>query len=88
VAHVCNPSFSGGKDQEDGGLKPARENSPQNPVLKIGLVEWFRVKALTSSLNTGKKKRLWKGASVNPFYSRNSPVCPHYIPENTFSLAD
>jgi hypothetical protein len=22
VAHACNPSYSGGKDQEDGGLKP------------------------------------------------------------------
>jgi hypothetical protein len=23
VAHACNPSYSGGRDQEDGGLKPA-----------------------------------------------------------------
>jgi hypothetical protein len=23
VAHACNPSYSGGRDQEDRGLKPA-----------------------------------------------------------------
>jgi hypothetical protein len=23
VDHACNPSYSGGRDQEDGGLKPA-----------------------------------------------------------------
>jgi hypothetical protein len=22
VAHVCNPSYSGGRDQEDSGLRP------------------------------------------------------------------
>jgi hypothetical protein len=27
VAHTCNPSYSGGRDQEDCGLKPDRENS-------------------------------------------------------------
>jgi hypothetical protein len=27
VAHACNPSYSGGKYQEDRGLKPARANS-------------------------------------------------------------
>jgi hypothetical protein len=25
VAHTCNSSYSGGKDQEDRGLKPARQ---------------------------------------------------------------
>jgi hypothetical protein len=27
VAHACNPSYSGGRDQEDGGLKPVWEKS-------------------------------------------------------------
>jgi hypothetical protein len=27
VAHTCNPSYSGGRDQEDLGLKPAWANS-------------------------------------------------------------
>jgi hypothetical protein len=35
VAHVCNPSYSGGRDQEDCGLKPAQENSSRDPILKI-----------------------------------------------------
>jgi hypothetical protein len=35
VAHACNPSYSRGRDQEDHGLKLARENSSSNPILKI-----------------------------------------------------
>jgi hypothetical protein len=27
VAHTCNPSYSGGRDQEDQGLKPVLANS-------------------------------------------------------------
>jgi hypothetical protein len=27
VAHACNPSYSGGSDQQDHGLKPARASS-------------------------------------------------------------
>jgi hypothetical protein len=27
VAHTCNPSYSGGRDQEDHSLKPAWANS-------------------------------------------------------------
>jgi hypothetical protein len=34
VVHTCNPSYSRGKDQEDCGLKPARENSSWDPILK------------------------------------------------------
>jgi hypothetical protein len=35
VAHAYNPSYSGGRDQEDHSLKPAQANSSQNPILKI-----------------------------------------------------
>jgi hypothetical protein len=34
VVHTCNPSYSGGRDQEDLSLKPARANSLQDPVSK------------------------------------------------------
>jgi hypothetical protein len=34
VAHACDPSYSGGRDQEDHGLKPAQGNSSQDPILK------------------------------------------------------
>jgi hypothetical protein len=34
VAHTCNPSYSGGRDQEDCSLKPAWANSSQDPISK------------------------------------------------------
>jgi hypothetical protein len=61
VAHACNPSYSGGRDQEAQGLKPAQANSLRDPISKRpitkGLVEWLKVKALSSSPSTAKKKK-------------------------------
>jgi hypothetical protein len=34
VAHTCNPTYSGGRDQEDCGSKPAQANRSQDPILK------------------------------------------------------
>jgi hypothetical protein len=34
VAHICNPSYSGGSDQEDCDSKPAQANSSQDPNSK------------------------------------------------------
>jgi hypothetical protein len=34
VAHVCNHSYPGGRDQEDRGLKPAQGNSLLGPISK------------------------------------------------------
>jgi hypothetical protein len=34
VAHTCNPSYSGGRDQEDCGSKPEQANSLRDPILK------------------------------------------------------
>jgi hypothetical protein len=61
VALACNPSDSGGRDQEDHGSKPAQANSSARPYLKKpftkkGLEEWLKVKALSSSSSTAKKK--------------------------------
>jgi hypothetical protein len=39
VAHACNLSYSGGKDQEDHSSKPAQENSPQDPISKNPITE-------------------------------------------------
>jgi hypothetical protein len=33
VAHACYPSYSGGRDQEDRGWKPAQANSSLRPYL-------------------------------------------------------
>jgi hypothetical protein len=61
VGHVYNPSYSGGKDQKFRGSKPAWANSSARPYLekpfaKIGLVQWLKVKALSSSPSTAKKR--------------------------------
>jgi hypothetical protein len=60
VAQACNPSYSGGRDQEDCGSKPAWANSSvrpffEKPFTKIGLVDWLKVKALSSSPSTKKR---------------------------------
>jgi hypothetical protein len=34
VAHACNSSYSGGKDQEDLGSKPAQANNSMRTYLK------------------------------------------------------
>jgi hypothetical protein len=62
VAHTYNPKYSRGRDQADHGLKPIRANSSTRPYLekpftKIGLAEWLKVKALSSSPNTAKNKK-------------------------------
>jgi hypothetical protein len=66
VAHACNPSYPGSRDQEDPCLKPAWANSSarpyaEKPFIKIGLVEWFKVKALRSApvpqINKTKKSQ-------------------------------
>jgi hypothetical protein len=33
-AHTCNPSYSGGRDQEDPGSKPACAEKSRDPILK------------------------------------------------------
>jgi hypothetical protein len=39
MAHTCNPSSSGGRDQEDRGLKLAQANSSQDPISKIPITK-------------------------------------------------
>jgi hypothetical protein len=46
VAHTCNCSYSGDRDEEDCGSKlaQAKKNFTKKKVLhKKGLVEWFKV---------------------------------------------
>jgi hypothetical protein len=35
VAHTCNPSYSGGRDKEDHGSKPAQASNSLDSNLKI-----------------------------------------------------
>jgi hypothetical protein len=49
VVHTCNPSYSGGRDQEDLGSKPPHRQIVQETIAqkktlhKKGLVEWLEV---------------------------------------------
>jgi hypothetical protein len=76
VAHTCNLSYSGGRDQFDSN--PARANNSQDlnlkkPFTKIGLVEWLKVKALSSSPSTAKKKETKQNPETLHPLNTNSP---------------
>jgi hypothetical protein len=57
VAHICNPSYSGGRDQEDHGSKPAWAHSPQDPILKEPIT----------------KKGWWSGSRCRPWVQTPVP---------------
>jgi hypothetical protein len=40
MAHACNPSYLGGREQEDCSLKPALANSSQDPISKNPSQKW------------------------------------------------
>jgi hypothetical protein len=46
VAHACDPSYSGGRNQKDHGSKPVPSNSSPDPMEKNPtqkeLVEWLK----------------------------------------------
>jgi hypothetical protein len=59
--HTCNPSYSGGRDQEDNSSNPAPANISSDliskkPITKIGLVELLKMKTLYSNPSTQKSK--------------------------------
>jgi hypothetical protein len=43
VAHAYNPNYSGVRDHENQGLKPAMEKQFKRPCLENVLVEWLKV---------------------------------------------
>jgi hypothetical protein len=40
LAHACNPSYSRGGDQENGGLRPARQKFLETPISTRGWAQW------------------------------------------------
>jgi hypothetical protein len=52
MAHICSPSYSGGRDQEDHSSKSAQANSSQYPISKI--------------LNTKRAGRVAQGVECLP----------------------
>jgi hypothetical protein len=69
LAHACNPSYSGGRDQEDNCSKLARANSLQDPISKVlntkraeGVAQGVerlptKCEAVSSNPSTTKKKK-------------------------------
>jgi hypothetical protein len=70
VAHGCNPSYSGGRDQEDWGSKPAQANSLWDPVSKKSIInkEWKNGSRCRSWVQTPvqqKKKKKKKDGEIH-----------------------
>jgi hypothetical protein len=40
VAHACNPSYSGGRDWEDGHSRPAQAKSSRDPISTNDGMQW------------------------------------------------
>jgi hypothetical protein len=62
VVHVCNPNYSGGRDQLDCSSKPDWANCSGDPISKIPIRKsWtdgcLKVWALSSSPSIAKKKK-------------------------------
>jgi hypothetical protein len=62
VAHTYNPGYSGTIDQEDRSSKSAQQIvcktlSQKTLSQKIRLMDWLKVKVLSSSPSTTKKKK-------------------------------
>jgi hypothetical protein len=62
MAHICNPSYSAGRNQKDQSSKPAWANSSMRPYLektlhKKGLKEWLKVWAFGQAPVQKKKKK-------------------------------
>jgi hypothetical protein len=70
VAHACNPTYPGGRDQEDHGLKPAWANSSWDPVSKIPNIKkgWW----------SGSKCRPWVQVPVLQKRTRHEMVTQAY----------
>jgi hypothetical protein len=75
VAHTCNPSYSGGRDQEDCGSKPAWANSLWDLILKKPFTEkgWWN----------GSRCRPWGQA---PVPQKKKKVVFNYFPIRTLEV--
>jgi hypothetical protein len=75
VAHDCNPSYSGGRDQEDSGSKPAMGKQFVRPYLKkyptkkragrVTQVVEHEALSLNPSTSRKKKKKKKRGLNIN-----------------------
>jgi hypothetical protein len=88
VTHTCNPSYSGGRDQEDHSSKPVPANSSVRPYLEKPITKWaggvaegvgpeFKPQHLKKKNKKKKKKKgiVWTFSYVNSYISRINPSC-------------
>jgi hypothetical protein len=101
VAHTCNPSWSGSRDQEDHSLKPPLANSSVRPYLKKPFTkkDWWSGSRSSPEIKPKyhKKKQtiLQVSSCLNVFFflqleTLNPDSC-HYNccpPENTVTAVD
>jgi hypothetical protein len=81
VAHICNPSYSGGRAQQNCCSKPLQTNSSQYPILKTVNTKkgWqsdssgSKHKALSSNLSTTKRKNPLPKCRPNSIIILSSP---------------
>jgi hypothetical protein len=69
MAHACNPSYSGGRDQENCSLKPAQANSSRDPILKNPITKNWAGRVAQVSLHKEKERKWNKYIFLcNPLY--------------------
>jgi hypothetical protein len=70
VAHTCNHSYSGGRDQEDCSLRSAQAKlTPiQKKIKRVGEVAQV-VECLLESMRTSPKKKAFSASSGHSFYN-------------------
>jgi hypothetical protein len=73
VAHACNPSYSGGRDQENLDSKPGRANSSQDPVLKIPNTK--RTSGVAQSVGPEFKPQYCKTTTTKRHFAFCPPFC-------------
>jgi hypothetical protein len=88
VAHAYNPSYLGGWDWEDCGLRPLKENSSQDPVSKVTRVKWTGGMAQgvqhvfckhgTLSSNPSPTKKI-KVKNIRPFFIFVTLIQAHLV---------
>jgi hypothetical protein len=75
VAHTCNPSYSGGRDQEDWSSKPAQANSFRDLILKKPFTK--RAGGVAQGVGPKFKPQYWKkkkSLSNLPLSTRPAPA--------------
>jgi hypothetical protein len=72
VAHTCNPSYQGGRDQEDHGLRSAQAKWLQDP---ISVSSWACGERLSSQLLRKHKQEVMvqasAGKNARPYLQNN-----------------